>query len=122
MARSRGRGTATDRDRFPDFEGIGPGFAGDPNYPGANRGDVGVGAFEQPSVQGPQRRIAGLRASNANAAREAARAQGAVARGPRVAAPSPSAPGATGRPVQGGTGALPPGGPRRTGRQRSRRG
>jgi hypothetical protein len=128
MAKRRGRGSALDRERFPDFEGVaGMEVGGGPNVPGANRGGVGRGAFIQPSVTGPQRRIDGLRASrgnSANAPGQAVAAAQQISRPPRASsAPSAAAP--VVRPVQGGTGALPPGAkvnPRFTGRPRSRRG
>jgi hypothetical protein len=90
MARSRGRGGGADERRYPNFEGIGPDLAGTPQAgvePGARRGNVGTGAFEQPGVTRGATRLEGLRSSAAPTfgTNRGAGVPGAAARTPAVA-------------------------------------
>jgi hypothetical protein len=91
MARQRNRrdmrGVSADQTRYPNFEGISANLTASPQpsvEPGARRGNVGQGAFEQPGVAGPQSRLDGLRISG--------KGRGKGKAGPQIDVPRPVGP------------------------------
>lgn len=76
MARARRRLEATDKIRYPNFEGIGPDITGFPQAgvePGARRGNIGTGGFAFPNVTRGQTRLEGLQGPQGRTASAAAR-------------------------------------------------